>query len=422
MAGVALLASGHASAQTNSPIIQQLIPFNYDQNRNVGVLEAPRPDFDPLGIRIGGFVATPQLETSAVYTDNAYLSPVNTRSDAYFIVAPSVAINSDWSRHQLTLTARGAFRRYASEATLNRNEWEVRSLGRLDIGASSRATIEAQVAELREEPFSSQLDTPLALLSTYRRTLVSVRGERQVGRTRFIASLNAIDLDFSPIRTPDNTRISQVDRDRKLYAAAVQGEYALSPGAALLAQGSYTRTNYDLDRLLTGQPNRDSNSWRVIAGMNLDLPGFVRGTFGIGYSHRDFDSTYYAPIGGLSFQADLTYFMTQSTNFKLSGRRVIEDSAIVDSNAFFDTGVVVGVEQEFRRNLLGTLNASFARQDYVSSSLAFDIYQVDGGLQYLLRRGMRVGLAGSYSKRDRLESNTRAINEARASVTLTFQE
>lgn len=416
------LGGGRASAQTAFPVIQPTIPYTYDQDRNVSVIEQPRPDYDALGTRLGAFLAYARLDLGVAASDNVYISPANKKSDGFVVASPAISATSDWSRHQLRLSANGAFRRYFEQAQLNRNEYDLRSLGRLDIGDYGNLTGEAQLSRLREEPFTSQLDAPLATLSSYQRTYATARGERQVGRTRLILAADLTNYDFSPIRFADGSRQSQVDRDRKIVTVAGQVEYARTPGAVAFAQLLYSKSDYDRSLLLSGAANRDSSSQRGIVGLNLDLPGLVRGTVGVGYSRRDFDSAVYRTVSGLSLQAELTYFYSALTNFRLAAHRVIDDSAIADNSAFFDTQFSVAADHELRRNVILGTTARYGIQNYFDSPLRYKIYRIDGNVLYLLSRNLRLRLDAGYGKRDRVGVGTKQnFDEATGRLTLGLQ-
>ena len=423
-AAIGCLAFGasHAAAQSALPVIQPTIPPDYNQDRNVSVLEQPRPDYDALGIRLGAFLAYPSLDLSVAASDNVYLAPSNKTSDGFAIVQPAIIATSDWSRHQVRLSASGAFRRYFDQVPLNRNEYDVRSLGRLHIGDYSSATVEGQISRLREEPFPSQLHATLDTLSSYQRTYVTARAERQAGRFRLIGAVDRTGYTFSPIHFTDDTRQSQVDRNRDITSVAGQVEYARSPGAVFFAQATFSRSDYRRNLLLSGGPNRDSDSERIIGGLNLDLPGLIRGTVGLGYSRRDFSSAMYRTVSGFSAQVELTYFVSRLTNLRLAAHRVIDDSAFADNSAFFDTQVGLGVDHELRRNIIVGANANYGWQNYFDSPLGYKVYRIDANAQYLLSRRLRLRLEGGYGRRDRTGSGLKQVyDEASGRLTLGLQ-
>ncbi|MCI0430482.1 MAG: outer membrane beta-barrel protein, partial [Rhodospirillales bacterium] len=47
-------------------------PEQPEPERAQSVFERPRPDYDPLGIRAGGFLIYPQVELGEAYNDNIF--------------------------------------------------------------------------------------------------------------------------------------------------------------------------------------------------------------------------------------------------------------------------------------------------------------------------------------------------------------
>ena len=47
----------------------------FKRGENVGVLERPRPGYEALGIRAGGFIVYPSLTLRAEYDDNLFARP-----------------------------------------------------------------------------------------------------------------------------------------------------------------------------------------------------------------------------------------------------------------------------------------------------------------------------------------------------------
>lgn len=66
-------------------LIERAIPPDFDRGRNTAVFERARPEYDALGIRAGGFLVLPSLETTAGVTNNVFLNSTNTSSDFGFI-------------------------------------------------------------------------------------------------------------------------------------------------------------------------------------------------------------------------------------------------------------------------------------------------------------------------------------------------
>lgn len=404
-------------AQTTD-LLQPTLPDDYNQSRNLSVTERPRPDYDPLGYRIGSFLAYPALALTVAATDNAYLTSEGRKSDLFGRVTPSVDLRSDWGRHMIDLSAQGTFARYADQTPLDRDTWDVRSIGRLDVGDFGSLGVEARASKLQEDPFTSQADASLAILSSYRRDDLLARAQRQVGRTRFVASVEATRLRFSDISLIDGETLSQAQRDRSLVTGSGQAEYALSPGAVLLARVAYTGTDYQRP-LADGGPNRDAGTLQMLGGLNLDLPDFIRGTVQLGYTRKTYRASAYRSVGGVSGALKLEYFLSNLMNFEIDARRSLEDAATSDNNPYFETMVSFGADRSLRENIIASIKASVGNQAYVGSPIKYDIVQIGGTLKYLVSRMVSLRLDAGYGKRTQAGTHPRSrIDQSTIMMTL----
>ena len=106
--------------------------------RGQTVFERPRPDYDPLGIKVGAFLLHPTLDVRETYTDNLFATNNNKDDDFYTTIRLGGTLQSDWSRHQITLGAYGAIDRYFDTTSEDSEEWGLSMITRADL--SSRDT------------------------------------------------------------------------------------------------------------------------------------------------------------------------------------------------------------------------------------------------------------------------------------------
>lgn len=411
---------GVALAQTETLLVSPVLPFDYDRDRNVSVTERPRPDYDALGIRSGGFLLFPRIELGAGYSSNIYLSEANEIDAPFGEATASIRANSDWSRHQVSALLTGTARRYLDNSDRNEDVWRSALLGRLDIGATGSITGEAQAAKVYDTPFAGTADNPFFTLSSYHTASVSVRGQYSIGRTRLQLGISRAGFEFGDVRFPDGTRFDQTNRDRTITAVALQGAYALSPAISGYGQLSFSDTDYDV-LLAPGIANRDSNGYRALAGVNFDLPAQIRGTIAVGYTRRDFQAVRYRDVGGFSAEARVEWFPTQLTTVTFAGRRVIEDSSLGDVSAFFDNRVALTVDHELLVNLLLSATGEYAHQDYIDSDRTSDIVRVSAAARYLVSPLWSGAVRLSYSDRQRDGTNYEgSLNEFRGVLSVTF--
>ncbi|RYD68065.1 MAG: hypothetical protein EOP58_01615 [Sphingomonadales bacterium] len=402
MAGSALaltaVVPSVASAQTDGILIAAPSIPDYDRGRNVSVVDRARPDYEPIGIRRGSFVIYPRLDTRIGITDNVYLTDRARKSDGFVEATPSFLATSDWSRHQLSLAAGASLRRYLSEAPRNQNEWYINALGRADFLGNLTLTVEGQASRNQEPPFGGASRPDIAALSSYQRRTAIVRGQYLAGRSRVTVAYDYNSFDFAALRFQNGSRVSQADRDRGIHRITGQVERAVSPSLSVFGQLSYARTDYSRG-LLTGVANRDSDGTRVLAGVNFDLSAFIRGGIGVGYVERKYVSPLYRDVGGLSTEAKIEYFPSELTTITVGARRLLDDSSVGATGAFFENQARIRVDHEIRSNVLLYAAAEFAQQDYRDTRLKGDVFRISSGGRFFVTRGLQLEGSVGYNKR-----------------------
>jgi hypothetical protein len=92
---------------------QTVDPFQWERPNPQGqsVLSRPRPELDPLGIRVGGFRFHPSLSVSGGYEDNVFRSTSNKKDDISLVTSPRLHLESERRNHALEVTADAAIHR-----------------------------------------------------------------------------------------------------------------------------------------------------------------------------------------------------------------------------------------------------------------------------------------------------------------------
>ena len=409
-------------AQSDSLLIKPIMPDDFDRGRNESVTERARPDYDPIGINTGAFLVRPRLETGLGYDSNIYLMRSDTTDAPYAVISPSVRASSTWSRHRVDVMASTNLRRYFGESRRNETTWNTGALGRLDINNALSLTGEAQFAKLAENTLSGAVSSQQAAFSRYRRDYYNVRGEYRSGQFRtFLTADNSV-FRFSDMTLSDGSRIDQTDRDRNVKRAVGQVEYAFTPSVSAYGQGTYDWTDYKRPQLLSGADNRDSEAYRVLGGFNFDLSGLLRGTLGVGYIRRNFDSVQYRTVSGLSAEARIEFFPSALTTVTLQGQRMLEDSNINQTTAFFSNAVSLRADHELLRNLILNAQGELEYQDYLNSPRHNWIYRLTTGARYLVDNRFSIAVNGQYARRDTQTGYTNGFNDFRGQVSLIIQK
>lgn len=398
---VAALACGtgvrEAHAQAGfSPIVDVVISPEFSRDRNVGVREESNPDYDALGLRLGGLVAFPSLSIGGGATNNVYSNNVGKLSDVYVAVKPSVYVRSDWSRHSVTFQISDESRRYAINAPRNQDQWFTNFSGKFDLASDFTLQLDVQAGHFFEAPFASEATSYQQILSNYDQRMAGIKTAWASERLRLTGGYDHSVLSFSRLNFSNGTSSTQAYRDRSYDRGYVQAEYAFSPSLATFVQMQVEQASYVLP-VAFGSPNRDSTVQRYVAGISFDLAGSVRGAVGLGYTARHYKSSLYPFVGGISGQAEVDVFLSALTNVKLVGQRILQEATLGNAYAYTDTRASVTIDHALRRNIIFSPLMEWANQQNIGENSGRSYLRTGGYVTYQMNRQLALRWDLSYT-------------------------
>jgi hypothetical protein len=325
------------------------------------VIARPRPDYDPLGIPVGGFLLFPQLTTDGTYDSNVFRTTDNTLDDLYFTVSPSLRLRSNWGPDSLEFyggTNAYLYLRYSHE---NLADWDVGTDGRYDIAEGIAVYGNGTVSEAHESLASPNVIGNQQSPTRYYDKHIDVSTTVQPNRLGFNAG--GIFDRYDYVDTPligggleDNN-----DRNFDDYQAFAKAFYEFSPGYTLFLRSSYESRQFDqfLDR---NGLHRSSTGYHADGGAELQPTHLISGEVYVGYLKYDF-STPLVDVGGLDYGAKLDWLATPLITVHLEGGRTLNQIILVGASIQDSKSVTLSADYELLRNLIIQ-----ARADYIDSS------------------------------------------------------
>ena len=122
----------------------------YGQDLGVTVLSRSRPEYDPLGVRVGDFIIRPEVDESVGYDSNV-LGTSPSKGSFDVDSQASMRVNSDWGRNSLGAQVTVDDRRLTSESIEDRTDWTAMIGGTYEIGRDV-LTIAASHFSLHQDP------------------------------------------------------------------------------------------------------------------------------------------------------------------------------------------------------------------------------------------------------------------------------
>ena len=406
---VRLLASAVSALAVSAPglvLAQEPAP-------NVPVTDRARPEFDPLGIRAGGFLIFPSITVSEVYDDNVFADPDDEEDDFITLLQPRVRVASNFPRHGLGLTVGSDVAFFASESDENYQDFFLTGDGRLDItreSALSASTTIGRFHQGRDDPEDVGADE----ISTFFRYGGEVSFEQLFNRLNYRLTGRVDRVEFE--------ESFDEDLDRTEYDALARVGFFVSPRFNTFVEGRYNVEDRDVEPgdLVNGAPvlfDRDAHGWEARLGTEVDITAVLFGEAFVGYRQQYYDEDAFEDDDGISFGADLTWNPTLLTTLALSGGADFVPTAVGDASANFRSLVALDVDHELLRNLLIGGGVSYIRDDFDRIDRVDDTFNIGANITYILNRNLAV--EGAYLFTDR-SSDLDAEEFTRNRITLSL--
>jgi hypothetical protein len=351
-----------APLQATAQVTQQ------DELDRVSVRDRPRPDYDPLGMRVGAFDLNAYVDLSVTQTDNLFGAEVNPVDDTIFAVSPYATLASRWSRHAMWFSGGATFNDHQDFSNEDAESGFVRAGGRLDIGLNTALTANAglaHVVEPRTNPDTPNFGDPIE----YEQLDYGVGLSHEFSRFRVALDVGHINYDYD---APQDFR----DSDEDFVTGRIETE--LTPRIAAFGQVRFDERQYD------AQPALSSEGREGLIGVSIDFTELMRGEIGIGQFEREYDSG--ASVDGIAVRGDLEWFVTRLTTINVNASRSAEDSGGIVVSPYVETEYGAGVDHELMRNLIVSAGVQTGRRDYEVIDREDDYTTVSADAEYLINR------------------------------------
>jgi len=370
---------------------------------DIPVMQRPRPEFDPIGIRMGSFLLFPQLGLDGSYDTNVFRTATGELSDYFFTIAPSFKLQSQWQRGMAELYGGVSDYQYAKYSQESLADWDVGADTRYDIvGAgnepgSTSLYANGAVAELHELLSSPNTVGNQKSPNRYYNDHAELDGTTRPGRLGF--SAGGIFDRFDYLQTPLNGGgfINNTDRSFDDYQGYVKSFYDFSPGYSGFVRGTYESRSFDqfLDR--TGV-HRSSNGYKIDGGVDLQVTHLVSGEVYLGVLKYDFTAPL-KNLSGIDYGVQLDWLATPLITVHLTGSRTLTQVVMAGTAIMVGDAVGASADYELRRNVIIQGHASFVTASYPGLT-RHDAYPDLGlGVRYLLNRHLSLNASYDYTDR-----------------------
>jgi hypothetical protein len=372
--------------------------------RGQTIFDRPRPDYDPLGVRLDGFLLFPSFSVRQLYNSNIYATEKNVKDDFITMIEPSVDLKSDWNNHSLSFHADAAIARHWNETTENFEDFTLAGAGRLDV--SRQTQIFAGLGyRLRHEERGSPDDVGGKEPTEFSIASVGLGVQQSFNRLSFRLDGTLDRYSYTDTPAFGGGKIDQSDRDRDQLLLKLRTAYEFAPLREIYLLTNVNQRLYRQSRDNSGV-DRDSKGFEVAIGLKYDLTGVTFIDFFLGYSQQDYQDpslkTAKGPSGGLK----LTWNVTTLTTVSGTISREIEETTVGNSSSYFSTKAEARVDHELLRNLILTAFLAYQQDSFQGIDRDDSYYRAGFGTRYMFNRNLSAEGGYTYRHRDSNVANS----------------
>jgi hypothetical protein len=381
----------------------------FDAEPGVTVLSRERPEYDAPGIQAGGFLVHPQLATGTGYD-----SRVGPADEGSWVVrtAPSVTINSDWSRDRLggalaldSYQALGQPKQSYTDWTAALGGAKTIDDGEISLGYAHRS--EHQTATSFGAVPS---DTPVA----YRVDEVRSDYGFTSGRVTWTPNGSVRTYSFDDT-TVLGAPAPQAYRDRVVAQLGLTARYALAEQRSLLLVATGLQSRYTHPQ--PGQPSNNARSVLLLAGLDYLDDDMIRYQLLAGAEVRFFEAAIYGTRAAPVVEGRAIWTPTGLTTVTGQLTREIEDPAAEGTGGYTATAARLILDHEYARDIL--LQARFGVQvaQYIHGGGTQSTVGAGATATWLLSPNVRLAL--SYDLSHQGPSGNTAVETTHSASSLT---
>ena len=370
------------------------------------VMGRPRPDYDPLGIRVGAWVFGPAAALVGTYNSNIFATQKGAISDFLVTESPSLSVKSDWNQHAVALSMSGSLTQHVRRSTEDVNNASVDLAGRYDIGYGQYISADA-LYQLNHEDRSS----PNAVFgknpTEYKVMGLDLAYVHMVGRLGYRVDSTLTSYSWNNQSSSTGTTLNQHFRDRNEYVIAPRVQYEIIPGYNAFVRALANERQYfsqECGSLVScpapGGIRRNSHGWEVDAGTAIEITRITTAELYVGYLEQDYENPLLKSVTGIGFGGNIIWNVTPITTVRGSFSQSVAETTLIPASSSRETNVQLTVEHELLRNVLLLGSVGFVHDDYQGFNRTDDTFGVDAGVRYLLNRNWSATADFNYSRRD----------------------
>ncbi|WP_240007235.1 outer membrane beta-barrel protein [Pseudaquidulcibacter saccharophilus] len=374
---------------------------SFARDRNATVSNRVPNEYAPLGIKMGGFTAFPQIAVNAAYNDNIYYLNSNKTSDSIITIKPEIRISSDWGRHSLSFLGNYGYSEYTSNSSNSFSDFKAQANGKLDIIGFDYLSGQLGYSGYGEPRGETYSVTDAAETIDVRRFNSQLSYNKEFNRLRTVFTINNDKYSFSNVKSFQGTIIDQSYRDRSEISGSIRAEYASSPSLSFFVSYEPRKISYD-----NNVNNLDSTSNAVYLGTSFDITDLITGEIKVGKQDQNYDNPLYGTRSSSPYSGKASWYPTRRTSVTVDFSQSTEESTVAALPGYKYTNYGIKVDYELFRNSIISVGFSNSAGDYSLIDRNDNRNSVSLDAIYRINRNYVAKFMYKYSKLDSKGANS----------------
>lgn len=329
-----------------------------------GVADRAKPAYDPIGARVGPFIAYPSLTTMLEGTDNYLATFTDRKADGFLTIAPAVDFRSNWTRNSLNVRVHAERSVHFNLTNENATQFGAEADSRLDFDRQTQIQINLSANRFVESRSSLSSFKGSARPVRYDEYQAGLGISRAAGDVVLKVNGGLVYRNFRDAQVPGGSDIDQDYRDVRIVSLTGSAQYDLRNGIGLVLSGGFDNNHYIFGPasplFVRGLDfNRDSNGYNIQGGVSLELSSLIFGRLQVGYLRRTYRDPRLRGFSGLTFSGDILWNITPLTTIKLRASRSVQETAAQDLAGNLRSDIRISVDHELYRNVVVSGDAGY---------------------------------------------------------------
>jgi hypothetical protein len=344
----------------------------------------PMDPYEPTGFTVGNFLVKPAVELTTGYDSNPGRVPGG-KGSPVVVIAPVVAVRSQFDKHQLNADVRAAYVDDTQTNLISHPTVDAHVNGRYDLADTTALNGEGHFMLDADDPGTARFTgkfTKIPLVST----VGASGGVTQKFDPFEVSVKGAVDhVQFQNVGLTDGQILSNQDRNFNQYAVQSRVSYALNDQYHPFIDVAVDRRVHELPVDMLGF-RRDSTGTAVEGGVTFALTDKLTGDAAVGYLTRQYQDAMLKSVSGFIADANLMYQINPDNTLQFGAKSQVAEIAEAGISGVLKRDVTLEYDHQFEPWLVGTLMTGYGADVFVGSTRVDNRYFVDFGMLYKVSR------------------------------------